>query len=378
MLHIGLDGSRIAKDNYTGTEHYSHTIFEQLFRVAPHHRYTIYAPKPPSKPLDTGRANVTYRILPFPKGWTHLRLSWELLTGPKPDVLFVPSHTIPFVHPRGVVNTVHDLGFEHFPQFYSTFERLFQQVGLRQAVRTSTRLIAVSQATKDDIIRFTNYPADRIHVIHHGVDREQFFPALTTDTPPPNIMAMRPYFYAIGRLEAKKNTVRLIQAFRSLKERHATQHRLLLAGKPGQHGYEEIQAALDALPARIRQDVVLLGYVSDHDNAHWLRFAEALVFPSGFEGFGLPALEAMASGCPVIASRNSSLPEIVGDAGLLVNETKSDAIADAMLVLASEPRTRQRLIRAGLERTKQFSWEAAARKTIGVLEQVAHEIGATR
>lgn len=374
MLHIGLDGSRIAKDKYTGTEHYSHTIFEQLFRVAPHHRYTIYAPKLPSKPLDTGRAQVAYKIMPFTKGWTHLRLSWEFLTGTKPDVLFVPSHTIPLVHPKGVVNTVHDLGFEHVPQFYSTFERIFQRVGLRQAVLTSTRLIAVSKATKDDIIRFTGYPVERIHVIHHGVDRERFFPALTSDVAPDKITTMKPYFYSIGRLEAKKNTVRLIQAFRSLKERQEVPHRLVLAGKPGQHGYAEIEAALAALPPRIRADVVLLGYVSDHDNAIWLRFAEALVYPTGFEGFGLPAIEAMASGCPVIASRNSSLPEIVGDAGLLVNETKSEAIAEAMRTIIHEPKTRTAFIQRGIERTKQFSWEAAARQTIGVLEAVAQEV----
>ena len=373
MLHIGLDGSRIAKDKYTGTENYSHTIYEYLFRVAPHHRYTIYAPKMPSKPLDTGRAKVDYRIIPFPRLWTQVRLSLEFATKPQPDIFFVPSHTIPLVHPKGVVNTVHDLGFERFPEYYSTVERLYQRLGLRQATHASNRLITVSQATKDDILRFTKYPADRIHVIHHGVDREQFFPALSTDVPPKKIGALRPYFYSIGRLEAKKNTIRLIQAFRSLKERFHSPHKLVLAGKPGQHGYAAIQTALEQLPPAIRQDVILPGYVSDHDHGIWLRFAEALVFPSGFEGFGLPALEAMASGVPAIVSNNSSLPEIVGDAGLLVNETKADAITDAMRRIAEDPRLRSSLVRLGIERAKQFSWEAAARKTIGVLALVAKE-----
>jgi glycosyltransferase involved in cell wall biosynthesis len=373
MLHIGLDGSRIAKDKYTGTENYSHTIFEHLFRVAPHHRYTVYAPKMPSKPLDTGRAQVDYRIIPFPKLWTQIRLSWEFLTRPQPDVFFVPSHTIPLIHPKEVVNTVHDLGFEHFPQYYNKIERIYQRIGLWQATRASRRLIAVSESTKQDLTRFTNYPADHIHVIHHGVDRERFFPAISTDIPPKKIQSSSPYFYYIGRLEAKKNIVRLIQAFRTLKEKHAVPHKLVLAGKPGQYGYEEIQQTLEQLPVAILKDVLLQGYVSDHDYAIWLRFAEALVFPSGFEGFGLPALEAMASGVPAIVSRNSSLPEIVGNAGLLVNETKAEAIANAMQRIITDPALRKQLVKRGLEQAKQFTWEAAARKTVSVLELVAQQ-----
>src|SRR3990167_9134486 len=112
-LHIGLDGSRIAKARYTGTEHYSHEIFEHLFRVAPHHNYTIYAPAKSTKPLETGSAQVEWRIIPFPRLWTQVRLSLEFLTHPQPDVFFVPSHTIPLIHPRATVTTVNDLGFRH-------------------------------------------------------------------------------------------------------------------------------------------------------------------------------------------------------------------------------------------------------------------------
>lgn len=373
MLHIGLDGSRIAKDKYTGTENYSHTIYEQIFRVAPHHEYTIYAPKMPSKPLATGQAKVNYRIIPFPKLWTQVRLSWEFATQQRPDILFVPSHTIPIVHPAGVVNTVHDLGFEHFPAYYSKIERAYQRFALWQATHASNRLIAVSEATKQDIVRHTKFPADRIHVIHHGVNQEQFYPLLSTDIPPKKLAALRPYFFYIGRLEAKKNIVRLLQAFRRMKEKSQAPHKLILAGKPGQHGFGEIQAELESLPTSIREQIILPGYVSDHDYAIWLRFSEALVFPTGFEGFGLPALEAMSSGVPAIVSRNSSLPEIVGDAGLLVNETKSEAIADAMLRIINEPALRDQLIARGLARARQFTWETAARKTIGVLELVAQE-----
>ncbi|MBI4185769.1 glycosyltransferase family 4 protein [Candidatus Berkelbacteria bacterium] len=374
-LHIGLDGSRIAKAHYTGTEQYSHAIFTHLFKVAPHHRYTIYAPAKPTHPLDTGRARVDWRIIPFPRLWTQLRLSLEFLTTrDQPDVLFVPSHTIPLIHPKATVTTVHDLGFHHQPHFYGRIERLYQQFGLAQAVQASTRIIAVSEATKDDLVRFTQYPTERITVIHHGVDHDRYRPPTVTEQPPRHIANRQPYLYTVGRLEAKKQTPQLIRAFRTLKERYGVPHRLVLAGQPGAHGYAEVQAALQELPPSLRSDVIELGYVSDSDHAKWLRFADCFVFPSGFEGFGLPVLEAMASDVPVVTSRASSLPEVVGSAGLLVNQTSSDAIAEGVVRIVSHPSLRAQLIAAGRARLKHFSWERAALATIGVIEAAAKEV----
>jgi len=372
-LHIGLDGSRIAKAHYTGTEHYSHAIFEHIFRVAPHHKYTIYAPAIPTQPLDTGNASVEWRIIPFPKLWTQLRLSTEMFSGKQPDVLFIPSHTIPLIHPRATVTTVHDLGFIHFPEYYGTIERLYQSFGLRQAVTASTRIIAVSQATKDDLLQFTKYPAKRITVVHHGVDRELFRGPSVGETPPSQIKKSQPYIYSIGRLEAKKNIPQLLRAFRILKEKYGIPHQLVLAGKPGSHGYTEVEAVLQELPAAVRTSIHLLGYVQDADHATWLRFADCLAFPSGFEGFGLPALEAMASKVPVVVSNASSLPEIVGDSGVVVNHTKAEAIAEGIMKILNNARYRVELVKLGQERIKLFSWERAAIRTVGVLETAAEE-----
>lgn len=372
-LHIGLDGSRIAKAHYTGTEHYSHAIFEHMFRVAPNHRYIIYAPTMPTHPLDTSNANVEWKIIPFPRLWTQFRLSTEMLTGKQPDVLFIPSHTIPLVHPRATVTTVHDLGFLHFPEYYGFIERAYQSFGLRQAVNASTRIISVSQATKDDLLKFTKYPENRISVIHHGVDRDVFRGPNVGEQPPGQQQATQPYLYTIGRIEAKKNIPQLLRAFRILKEKHKIPHQLVLAGKPGGQGYQEIEAVLKELPDAVRSQIQMLGYVSDEDHAVWLRFASCLVFPSGFEGFGLPALEAMASRVPVVVSGASSLPEIVGDAGVIVNHTRAEAIAEGVMKVLSNTQFRTDLIEKGRQRIKQFSWERAALQTIGVLETAAEE-----
>ncbi len=371
-LTIGLDGSRIAKPHYTGTEHYSHAIFTHLFRVAPHHKYVIYAPKEPTHPLDTGRATVSWRIMPFPRLWTQVRLSFELATTRRPDVLFVPSHTVPLVHPA-TVSTVHDLGFEHFPEYYTRIERAYQRFGLWRAVKGSNRIITVSEATKQDLVATTSYPASRIHVVHHGVDRDHFHPAEINETPPQRIRRQIPYLYSIGRLEAKKQTPQLIRAFRVLVEKYGLDGSLVLAGKPGLHGYDAVQAALDELPKPIRKRITLLGYVPDSEHQLWLRFARAFVFPSGFEGFGMPVLEAMAAGVPVVTSDKSSLPEVVGDAGILVNHTRAEAIADGVRRLLANKSLIRTLIAKGKKRAATFTWEAAARKTITVLERTARE-----
>ncbi|MBI4032451.1 glycosyltransferase family 4 protein [Candidatus Berkelbacteria bacterium] len=370
-LHIGLDGSRIAKAQYTGTEHYSFEIFTHLFRVAPHHHYTIYAPRMSTKQLATGSADVTWKIIPFPRLWTQIRLSLELVGGSTPDVLFIPSHTLPLIHPIPTVATVHDLGFKHFPRYYGRVERLYQEFGLWRATAGATRLIAISEATKKDVLRFTHYPARQIDVVHHGVDLERFHAAAPNEHPGPEQRSHLPYLYGVGRIEAKKNTPRLLRAFRILKEKHKIPHQLILAGKPGQHGYDEVEAVLSELPDETRRSIHLIGYVDDDANARWLRFADALVFPSGFEGFGMPALEAMASGTPVVASNTSSLPEIIGDTGILVNHTRAEAIAEGVLKLIRKPTTRKRLVAAGLERARMFTWERAARQTIAVLERAA-------
>lgn len=370
-MHIGIDGSRLAKSTYTGTEHYTWQILYHMFRVAPHHTYTIYAPAMPTTPLDTGNAQVAWRIMPFPRLWTQLRLSVEFATRQQPDVFFVPSHAIPFVHPKRTIVTVHDLGFKHHPSYYGAIERLYQEFALWQAGRSATSIIAISEATRKDILRYTRTPATRVHTIYHGVDRDRFHPRGISEQPSAEQRTVSPYLYTIGRLEAKKNTPKLIQAFRILVERFHVPHHLVLAGKPGTHGYAAVSRALAELPPEIRERVHLVGYVTDEAHGNWLRHASAFVFPSGFEGFGMPLLEAMASDVPVIASRSSCIPEIVSDAGVLVNATRAEAIAEGVAKVVTDKGLAERLIARGKERAKQFSWERAARKTVTLIERAA-------
>jgi glycosyltransferase involved in cell wall biosynthesis len=319
--------------------------------------------------------------MPFPRLWTHVRLSLEMLTAP-PDVLFVPAHVLPLVHPRRSVVTVHDLGYRHEPQAHRLLDRLYLELSTRYNARAATRVIADSAATKRDLVQLYGTDPDRITVIPLGVD-ELFQPV----TDAARLAAVRAkygipgdYLLYVGTLQPRKNLVRLVEAWARviadcrLQIADLGRRTLVIAGKKGWL-YEEIFATVRRLGLEGR--VLFPGYVPEEDLPALLSGATAFVLPSLYEGFGLPVLEAMACGTPVIAANVSSLPEVVGDAGLLVDPLDSDALAAALqrLLTDADPSTplraslRAELRQRGLARAKLFSWPRCARETLAVLER---------
>lgn len=180
-----------------------------------------------------------------------------------------------------------------------------------------------------------------------------------------------PYFYFVGRLEHKKNISRMLQAFSEFKQKTGLPHKFLLAGKQA-HGYEAIQQTYDSLPKEVQKDIEFLGFTPQDKATEYLRHAEALVFTTLFEGFGIPALEGFASGTPVITSNTTSMPEVVGDAAITVDPTSVKQIADAMENIAVNKKLRKELIEKGNEQYKKFSWEKAAKETLEVLEKTGN------
>ena len=223
-------------------------------------------------------------------------------------------------------------------------------------------MIAISQATKDDLVAHYGVPKEKIPVVYHGVE-PRFRP-----TPDPAVPARyglpSRYFLYLGTLQPRKNLERLLQAYAQLS---GDVPALVLAGAKGWY-FERIAAAIAALG--LGERVFLPGYVPDEDVPALLTGALALVFPSLYEGFGLPVLEAMACGTPVVTANTSSLPEVVGEAGLLVDPLRVDEIAAAMQRLLADEALRAELSRRGLERAGLFSWDRCARETLAVLEGV--------
>jgi len=306
-------------------------------------------------------------VIPSPRLWTVGRLSLELALRP-PDVLFVPAHSLPPIVPRATVATVHDLGYRHFPGEHPPATRWLRRLSNRWSARRATRVIAVSGATRDDIVRFDGVSPGKITVVHHG-HSPAFRPA-----EPDAIDAARqryglagPYLLFVGTLQPRKNLERLLRAFDLLA---ATEPRVSLV-LAGALGWQPERLARALAGVRARERVSTVGVVDDADLPALLSGAVALAFPSLYEGFGLPALEAMACGTPVLSSTTSSMPEVVGEAGLLVDPLDADAIAAGLARLVRDPALRAELRQRGLARAATFTWERAARQTLGVLRAAA-------
>ncbi|MBN1483180.1 MAG: glycosyltransferase family 4 protein [Chloroflexia bacterium] len=360
MAQIGIDASRMSWSKRTGTEQYTAHLVQALTGLDTAHRFALYFNRVP-EPGPAWPARVSVRDIPFPRLWTHLRLSWEMLRRP-PDLLFVPAHVLPLWRPRNSVVTIHDLGYLFFPEAHKPQRRLELHLSTLWNVRVARRVIAVSQATARDLVAHYRVPRERIRVVHHGVSPR--FRPLEDEAPPARYGLPPRYLLYLGTLQPRKNIERLLRAYARLP---GDAPPLVLAGAKGWY-FERIAAVLSELDLGRR--VCLPGYIDDADLPALLGGAEALLFPSLYEGFGLPALEAMACGVPVVAANTSSLPEVVGEAGLLVDPLDEAALAAAVQRLLQEPGLRGELRQRGLARAAGFSWERCARETLAVLEEV--------
>ncbi|EKD56960.1 MAG: glycosyl transferase, group 1 [uncultured bacterium] len=365
---IGIDGSRTAKDAHTGTELYSTKLIQTLMHIDNENQYILYTPKDLTPRLGNLPNNFSQNIIPFKKLWTQIRLSWEMLKDSgKLDVLFVPSHTIPLIHPKKTVVTVHDLGFLHFPELYSKTELAYQKFGLNMAVKHASHIITPSIYTKKDIVRNFGLNPKKITVVYHGYNNDLYKPRLY-----PKKEGGELYIFFVGRLEYKKNIMGLIQAYEMLRREPKIKHKLVLAGKPG-YGYEEYREFLKTLPENIQKDIIELGYVPDQELAGWVKNADIFFFPSYFEGFGFPVIEAMACGVPVVTSKITSIPEIAGSAAMLVNPNKPFEMAAALSKLINDHKLYKSYISKGKVRSTLFSWEKSANQTLNILENIAKE-----
>ena len=361
---IGVDASRAVTARPTGTETYSRRLIQTLLGLESRHRFRLYFRSSPPAGAFPG---AQVRAIPFPRLWTHLRLSWEMARHP-PDALFVPAHVLPVVHPRASLVTVHDLGYLHFPGAHPWRQRLYLDLSTRWNARVAAHVLADSQATRADLVGRYGTPPDRITVAYPGCDE-----TLAPVHDPEAIEAVKArydisgdYFLYLGTLQPRKNLARVVAAFADLRPAAV----LVLAGKRGWL-YEDLFAQVRRLGLEGR--VLFPGYVPDGDKAALLGGALAFVFPSLYEGFGLPVLEAQACGCPVLTSTTSSLPEVAGDAALLIDPGDTGAIAAGMEQIASAPGLRAALIERGLANVRRFSWSACAQTVLDAIEHCAHK-----
>jgi len=370
---IGIDASRSVAAERTGTENYSLYLIRALLELGQSHRFRLYFREEPPEGLFVRSDRVAWRVMPFPRLWTHVRLAWELARH-RPDVFYVPSHVLPWLHPARCVATVHDLGYLHYPEAHRPWDRWYLDQTTRFNAHTAQRVVVDSQATGDDLVR------------HYGVDPGKIlvaYPAASEGFVPVRDQSIlegvqrrygtgQPYYLYVGTLQPRKNLPTLIRAFESLVADGAvgTEVKLVLAGKPGWMCRGILEQARSS---PVGDRLVLTGYVPSEDLSALLSGALAYVLPSWYEGFGLPMLEAMACETPVICSNVSSLPEVAGEAALLIDPSDGAALAQAMARVYRDPALRRDLVARGRVRARAFCWRGCAEVVLKALEAVGAE-----
>lgn len=320
---IYIDASRYSNTGKrTGVENYSYYLIKELVGKFSD-QITLISPR-------KIKLDVKQIVIPFPRLWTLLRLSWEVWRSKKIDNLFVPSHVLPLIHPKNCTITIHDVVFKYSPESYSFFSRIYLNWATKFAVERASKIITPSEATREDLIKFYKADPKKITVIPLGFEATKF-KSSQADLKQFNIEAKK-YFLYLGRIEYKKNIDTLIQAFQKFAKKD-DEVKLVLAGFPG-HGGEKI---IKSIPAELKDQIVLTGYVKDKEKAALLKNTLCFIFPSRFEGFGIPLLEAMNAEVPIIASDIPSSKELAGNCALFFEKENSDRLADLMKKLAKSP-----------------------------------------
>lgn len=378
-MRIGIDYTAAVRQG-GGIGRYTRELIAALLRLESPHRYTLFAATGgvPRACLRSAICDLqsAIRSLPLSDDW--LARLWQRLRLPIPvevitgalDIFYSPDFVLPPTLPRTrTLLTVHDLSFLRYPDaFVPALRRYLERVVPRSIARAGL-VLADSEATRTDLITLLDVLPEKVQVLYSGVDaRFRQRPELGEAE---RLRARyglgdAPYILSVGTIQPRKNYVRLIRAFIQLTNQST--HRLVIAGGCGWL-YEETLAEAARYPGRVR----ILGFVDDEDLPALYRNAALFVFPSLYEGFGLPVLEAMACGVPTVCSHASSLPEVVGDAALLVDPLDTDSLATAMMRALEDTDLRREMIAHGLAQAAKFTWEQAARQLLAAFDTVGRQ-----
>jgi glycosyltransferase involved in cell wall biosynthesis len=368
-LHVALMG-RSLRGQFVGVSRYTHQLVEAVAGqlTTPPSVFLTRAPD------GLNGARIRRIRAPFPTPNEYARAAWEQTIVPRqvrriaPDVYHSPNYILPLRLSCPSVVTIHDMAFLD-RKLHRLRSHLYLSVLATAAVHKAKRIICVSEYTKREMLRRFPSTASKARVIGEGVD-----PAFTPQSPRAIERFRRrfglvdPYVLFVGTIEPRKNLPRLIEAFSAAVAGHAFPHRLIIAGGSGWKD-EPVRRAYRA--SAVRERIHFAGYLRDDELPAAYAGADVFIYPSLHEGFGLPPLEAMACGTPVITSNVTSLPEVVGEAAVTVNPRDTNALTDALRVLLRDAALRDELSAAGRARAREFTWEDAAARTIGVYEEAA-------
>jgi glycosyltransferase involved in cell wall biosynthesis len=381
-MRIGIDCRTILNPGFgegAGIGHYTYYLVKNLIELDSGDEIILFfdrlVTKEAADKFAEGRKNVKIRFFPFhqyrrylPFVYSHLLVS-AFLEKERLDVYHNPANIIPLRYKGKSVITIHDLAIYKNPNWFP--RKLGRQIFstkllIPSSVENASKIIAVSRSTKNDLMEIFKVPENKIKVIYEGAERNENIKIGDKKYLKNKFKISNDYILYLGTIEPRKNIESLIKACQSLNGNLE----LVIAGARGWK-YEKVFKLIDGYNKKAKkEEIEYLGYVSFEDKIALMKNALCFVFPTFYEGFGLPVLEAMSLGTPVISSNISSIPEIVGETGILVNPYKEEELIEALRKITGDKKLRERLSLAGKERAGEFSWEKCAKETLDVYREM--------
>jgi glycosyltransferase involved in cell wall biosynthesis len=388
---IGFEASAL-RGRKSGVGYYTENMLAAIMRLEPEHSYVLFSNREMGdgwKPLGSETVH-TRPGFPVRAVWMQALLPGTLRRV-KPDLCHFTNYLAPLYTPCPYVVTMYDMSVFLTPRMHNVKKRILDRTLIPAVARNAGAILTISQSARKDILRCLRVPAEKVHVVMGAASprfRPETDPARLSEVlaryglvagdgyQVPGAGGMEPtgtrhptaapYILYVGTIEPRKNLPRLVRAFARLKS-EGLPHKLVIVGQDG-WGVESLRAGIKRLG--LESEVIFTGYVAADDLPPLYSGAVAMAFPSVYEGFGLPVIEAMACGAPVVTSQSSALAEVAGDAALLINPLSVDSIAKALSRVLTEPGLGESLSHRGLARSAQFTWDATARATLDVYEAV--------
>ena len=380
---IGIDIRMLTRGTRSGIEEYTINLLSKMLNLDNSIKYKLFYNGYKKTKLDYSFLRLpNVRLKEYRTPNRLLDTSFQFLNYPKIDrmlkginIFFSPHIFSSAVSKKcKTITTFHDLSYESYPKFYSTGKNYWHfSMNPKKQAKKADKIIAVSKSTKNDLVNIYNVDPEKIKVIYSGIN-----PVSSIQYPVSSISKIKKkynlpekYILYLGTLEPRKNIIGLIKAFEIFKTKLKSRGRhsgmspsgfkLVIAGSKGWL-YRDIFKTVKNSP--VKNDIIFTGFIDDEDKSILYSQAELFVYPSFYEGFGFPPLEAMACGTPVITSNFSSLPEAVGDAAIMINPYNLDELYRAMETVLNDDKLKNTLIKKGFEQTKKFSWQKCARETL--------------
>lgn len=373
-MRIWIDGYEANVPQRLGSSQVAFELLKNLEKIDQKNEYTILLPNPLMEDLPKERLGWKYQQIKIKKFKTYLGIPYALFTAKeKPDVVFSPTHYAPFLSPVPRVMMIFDLSFLHFKKMFKLRDFLQLNLWTRLSVNRSKHIVTISDFSKSDIVK--NYKIDpkKVTVAHPGFDNDVFKPVKDSRKIESILKKYKvegSYIICIGTIQPRKNLVRLIEAFKEIEGL-----KLVIVGKTtglGRQGWMFEETLKAPKKYGVEEKVIFTGFADREELPYLLAGARAFILPSLYEGFGLTPVEAMATGIPVLVSNVSSLPEVVGDAGILIDPYSVESIRVGIEQIKDD-KLRQKKIQLGLRQAGKFSWEKCARITLDVLGKVVND-----